>query len=280
MQIYQRIIRNFSKKMEQEQQQIQKYLEDSYLTQYPSTILDVKNVLINDAKQQNVNVIQLLLKENIFHPQGGGQPDDGGQIKINDNLINVMSLQNDKTKQQVLLNLQHQQQLFDLLMEAKQQNQLVIQLVNEEQRRNYARLHSAGHFIDMVVKKLGLKWAGAKGYHFPDGSYVEYQGVLEGKPEDIQLSLQQTCDQLLNETEDNDKKQVEYLNEEQLSQRMGEVPHYFKGAQNVRYVKLCKYDDGCPCGGTHVNHVKELIKVNIVKVQKKGKFIRVSYKVQ
>ncbi|CAD8051400.1 unnamed protein product [Paramecium sonneborni] len=280
MQLNKRIFRIFFKKMEQEQKQIQKYLEDSYLTQYPSTILDVKRVPMNEQNQQNTNYIQLLLKENIFHPQGGGQPDDEGQIKLNDNLINIKQLKNDKAKQQVLLSLEDQEQLFDLLMEAKQQNQQIIQLVNEQQRKNYAKLHSAGHFIDMAVKKIGLKWIAAKGYHFPDGSYVEYQGSIEGKAEDIQMSLQQTCDQLLQETQEDDKKIVEYLNEEQLSQRIGEVPPYFKGVENIRFVKLCKYDDGCPCGGTHVNHVKELIKVNISKIQKKGKFVRVIYKVQ
>lgn len=37
----------------------------------------------------------------------------------------------------------------------------------------------------MSVKKIGLKWVGTKGYHFPDGPYVEYTGTLDGKPEDI-----------------------------------------------------------------------------------------------
>lgn len=35
----------------------------------------------------------------------------------------------------------------------------------------------------------------------------------------------------------------------------------------------------CPCAGTHVEKVGELGKVNVTKVAKKGKNIRVSYAV-
>ena len=48
--------------------------------------------------------------------------------------------------------------------------------MNEEKRRLYARLHSAGHMLDIVVKNLKLGWIPGKGYHFPDGPYVEYNG--------------------------------------------------------------------------------------------------------
>ena len=50
-----------------------------------------------------------------------------------------------------------------------------------------ARLHSAGHLIDIAVKRVGLvvfyiiifklkNWQPNKGYHFPDSPYVEYIG--------------------------------------------------------------------------------------------------------
>ena len=44
-------------------------------------------------------------------------------------------------------------------------------------------------------------------------------------------------------------------------------------------VKLIKEDEGCPCGGTHVKHVKEIGGVKVSKVQNKGKNVRVSYEV-
>jgi len=57
--------------------------------------------------------------------------------------------------------------------------------VNEEKRRLYARLHSGGHFLDIATKRVGLNWIPSKGFHFAEGSYVEYVGTIEGKAEDI-----------------------------------------------------------------------------------------------
>merc|ERR1712178_619010 len=46
--------------------------------------------------------------------------------------------------------------------------------IDAERRRLAARLHSAGHLLDVAVKAADLHWIPSKGYHFPDGSYVEY----------------------------------------------------------------------------------------------------------
>lgn len=55
-----------------------------------------------------------------------------------------------------------------------------------------ARLHSAGHLIDVAVSILHYPWKASKGYHFPDSPYVEYVGICEdtGKfKEDIQKEI-------------------------------------------------------------------------------------------
>lgn len=46
-------------------------------------------------------------------------------------------------------------------------------------RRLHARLHSAGHAIDVAVAQAGHSHLKAtKGYHFADGPYVEYEGAV------------------------------------------------------------------------------------------------------
>jgi len=57
-----------------------------------------------------------------------------------------------------------------------------------------------------------------------------------------------------------------------------EVPDYLAVGKPVRYLTLTKEDKGCPCGGTHVKNIKDIGKLEITKVQKKGKNVRVSYK--
>lgn len=91
---------------------------------------------------------------------------------------------------------------------------MVEQKINQEKRRLYARIHSGGHFLDIAVKKIGLPWTPSKGFHFPEGSYVEYIGTIEGKAEDIAAKLQQACDEVIQSTPADDGKTVEYLNAE------------------------------------------------------------------
>lgn len=69
------------------------------------------------------------------------------------------------------------------------------------------------------------------------------------------------------------------LTPSELETKMGETPAYLKEVDTIRYIELCDTDPGCPCGGTHVEHIKEIGKVVILKVQKKGKNIRVSYNI-
>ncbi len=49
---------------------------------------------------------------------------------------------------------------------------------------------------------------------------------------------------------------------------------------DLRVLKLTESDAGCPCGGTHVKHVKDIDEVTITKITKKGKAIRVAYTVK
>merc|ERR1712232_885145 len=46
--------------------------------------------------------------------------------------------------------------------------------IDEKVRRINARVHTAGHLLDRAAKDLEWKWIPGKGYHFPDGPYVEY----------------------------------------------------------------------------------------------------------
>jgi Ser-tRNA(Ala) deacylase AlaX len=54
--------------------------------------------------------------------------------------------------------------------------------VDEAKRRLFARVHSAGHLLDIAMTKAGrpdLK--PSKGYHFAEGAYVEYIGEVGEK---------------------------------------------------------------------------------------------------
>ena len=57
--------------------------------------------------------------------------------------------------------------------------------VDEAKRRTYARFHSAGHLLDIAMKKCGqTHLKPGKGYHFPVGAYVEYIGIIDNSIKD------------------------------------------------------------------------------------------------
>jgi len=52
--------------------------------------------------------------------------------------------------------------------------------VDEAKRRLFARVHSAGHLLDVAMLKAGRSdLRPSKGYHFAQGAYVEYIGNVE-----------------------------------------------------------------------------------------------------
>jgi Ser-tRNA(Ala) deacylase AlaX len=57
----------------------------------------------------------------------------------------------------------------------------------------------------------------------------------------------------------------------------GGVPPYIPKGQELRVVKLTPEDKGCPCGGTHVKDVTDIVSIEVTKIIKKGKNTRVSY---
>ena len=52
---------------------------------------------------------------------------------------------------------------------------------------------------------------------------------------------------------------------------IAEVPKYIPEGQAFRVVKLLYEDKGCPCGGTHVPHIKDIGSIKVTKIKKNGK---------
>ena len=73
------------------------------------------------------------------------------------------------------------------------------------------------------------------------------------------------------------KKVCAYEEAAQHLEKAGGVPSYIPEGQPLRVLKLNADDWGCPCGGTHVEHVKDIYEIDITKMQKKKQTIRVSY---
>ena len=156
--------------------------------------------------------------------------------------------------------------------------------IDEVKRRLFARIHSAGHMLDMAMTMAGrTDLQPSKGYHFADSSYVEYIGTVEEKDRPVLIAkLNENCSKIIESTPESMhvfKKVCTYDEANTHLSKAGGVPPYIPKGQSLRVLKLTEEDYGCPCGGTHVEHVKDIVKVTISKIVKKGKSIQVKYEI-
>ena len=207
----------------------------------------------------------LVLDQSSFYPQGGGQPYDKGSIESSNAFFEVEEVRaiDDCVK--------HYGQFIKGHFTP---NQSVYCKVDAQRRHQHNCLHSAGHVVDMAVFKLGLNWTPEKGHHFPDNSYVEYNGTLENMNKELlKESIETTCNKLIQE---NHKTSIRFVSPDELKRLCHFLPNYISEEQQIRLVVFG--EDFCiPCGGTHVQALSEIPKITIRKIKmEKGK-VRVSY---
>merc|ERR1712098_733115 len=210
---------------------------------------DGKVLAVSPSENPKYGPLEVQLDQTVFHPQGGGQPSDTGTISSGGNVyqVNFVSVSKDGI-------IHHYGEFTKGSFEVGAPVDLEI---NEEKRRLYARIHSAGHTIDLAVAAAGYgHLKPSKGYHFSDGSYVEYVGNIDSKERPAaKAKIQEELNKLIS-----DDIKVTVTN--------GAV-------RNIAYGS----DPGCPCGGTHVTSTGQLGKVEITKLKKKQKNFRVGYKI-
>lgn len=238
------------------------YYEDSYLFETETIISDI----------DSTNGFLLKFEKTIFHPQGGGQPADEGLILFENKEFQILQIITDKNSDEIWHEINPQTTQFRI-------NDKILMKINPEKRVHYARLHSAGHLIDICISNLNIGLNAVKGYHFPEGPYVEYTGQIPSNLDNLKENVEKYCEEKINGTDEKwNVKSGIYTYEEAI--QLFKVPSYVLKDKSTRFLRLIEDDYGRPCGGTHVKHVKEIGKLLISKIAKKGKNLRVSYLVK
>jgi len=244
------------------------FLSDTYLFDLPDCGLLEAVVAAETPKDAPAGHIKLsiVLDRTIFHPQGGGQPADIGELSATDlPTLKISMASARKEDGAVLHDCVVAQRDADTWVAAVGSSPPKVHCrIDEKVRRTNARCHSAGHLLDKAAKELDLKWIPGKGYHFPDGAYVEY--VLNEDSRKIDMKKAGDKDEII--------KQLQAAME-RLVNTGGAVQIEYKA--DVRHVSMA--GEECPCGGTHVKDVADLGKVDIKKLTSKSGNIRVSYTV-
>jgi Ser-tRNA(Ala) deacylase AlaX len=139
------------------------YME--YMQQYTcdAKVLDVKT---------DKDIISIILDQTVFYPQGGGQPYDIGTISSDNVIFQV------KEVRYIDGEVQH---IGTFKSSSFKIGNNVSCEIDVDRRKINTRLHSIGHLIDLAVKELQRSWIPMKGYHFPEGAYIEYGADIKGR---------------------------------------------------------------------------------------------------
>ena len=201
----------------------------------------------------------VLLDRTVFHPQGGGQPADRGQIvcSAKNAIFEVEDVRMfDGTVAH--FGVWHDAQLKFVAGDSVQCS------IDERWRRECARAHSGGHLIDIAMAAVGKKLPPVKCCHFPQQEmYVGYSGKVDD-PTALQQQLTVEVKRLI---ENNVDVQVKQSVTPDDCESLGVEPV----GDETRVVQIGNYD-GCACGGTHVNATGQLDGLRIDNVRsRKGK---------
>ncbi|MEK7074437.1 MAG: alanine--tRNA ligase-related protein [Patescibacteria group bacterium] len=234
------------------------YLEDFNLLNTQAKVIDM-------FEENGKNIV--LLHQTIFYPQGGGQPYDKGVIESTSGKFIVEEVRfADGAVKHI--------GRFESGNFSKGED--VQCIVDKERRILHSRLHSAGHIVDMAVTKLKLSWVPGKGFHFPEGPYVEYKGDLEGvDKENLKIEIEKLCNAFIQEGR---KTELRFMPKEEMGSVCHFVPDYIPEGKPARVVMYG--DFGVPCGGTHVSDLAEIKSMTIRKIKQEGENIRVGYDVE
>ncbi|HSX47058.1 MAG TPA: alanine--tRNA ligase-related protein [Patescibacteria group bacterium] len=200
----------------------------------------------------------VILDQTCFYPRGGGQDWDTG--KLNSFIVNEVRMDENGDVWHIG---EGAAPMVGEPVECK---------VDIGRRDSNTRLHSAGHVLDMAMSTVYPDLVPGKGAHYPHMSFVEYQGEPD---RDIQGELQAKIDELLRA---NITNTLRYVSKEELAQLCRHVPDNIPSNKPTRVVLYGDY--GVPCGGTHVQHLNDIGKIEVTKVKSKKGITKVGYRVE
>jgi len=220
---------------------------------------------IEDVQQVNGKIV-VTLDQTVFYPQGGGQPYDLGTIETDDSKFIVEEVRFIDGVVQHIGKFEGRYMM---------QGEDVSCVVDGERRKLNTRLHSGGHVLDMAVNELGYDWIPGKGYHFPDGPYVEYKATLSES--EIEPTIKKLDEKIAEILARGIETEIKFMPKEEMSKYCRYVPEFLPSGKPSRIVLYA--DFGVPCGGTHVANLSDIGKETVRKIKIKGDTIKVSYEV-
>jgi Ser-tRNA(Ala) deacylase AlaX len=233
----------------------QLYLTDTYL-------FESEAVVTGRGKDERGEYI--VLDRTVFYPQGGGQPSDTGALTRDheDRTISFVGFVDGEVRH-----------YGDVASLEECDREPVVLRVNQDGRLLYAKYHTAGHLVCSVAEAVDPHLRGAKGFHYPNGAYVEFTGI---KPSAADGFLGLCNDRLASFMGRDIGITAAEATLAELRRICPHVPPNLPDDKQLRVVTIGGFPP-IPCGGTHLRSLKELSEVVITKMKEKQGNIRLSY---
>ena len=248
------------------------YMDDTYAFDHSSA---VRACVAVDGVAAATHAVEL--ESTIVYPSGGGQPSDvGAMVSARGARFEISSA---KASGGVV---RHYGKFVD--GDAFEVGEVVRVTIDSALRVLHARVHSAGHALDVAMIRVGLGpevLEPTKGQHFVEGAYVEYSGKIPPEHEladsaKLMAALDDAMATLIAQ-KNSSSEAAELVYEEAKNKCGGQLPSFITEDMSPRVVTIVENSPGCPCGGTHVKSVGEIEAFKMVGVRVKKGVTRLSY---
>ncbi len=226
---------------------LQLYFTEMYKKEFDATVMD--------AYDNNI-----ILDQTLFYPTSGGQPNDTGIIKFNDKNIEITDVRKDGN------NILH---ITDSSTGIKNGDK-IHGMINWDKRYLHMRYHTAVHIIDGVVSNEYKNGLLTGGQIYDDHARVDFSFDIIDKEliNDIIKKSNEVINRGLNVFQ-RDITRDEALKIPELS-RTEPGRELIKKLDRVRIIEIENFDYQAD-GGTHVKNTQEVGKIEILKIENKGR---------
>ena len=201
----------------------------------------------------------LILENSLFYPTSGGQPCDQGNLEIRKHSLKVQNVKKIEGGETLIIP--------EFIPNDLKLGESVNQKIDWDLRYKYMKMHTALHLLSVVIPLpvTGGQIGSTKSrldFDMPEA--IEDKLIIENKINDL-IKGDLIVDQTWITEEELDKKP-------ELVKTMSVFPP--KGSGEIRLISIKSKKgqvDLQPCGGTHVSRTSEIGKIEIGKIEKKGK---------
>jgi misacylated tRNA(Ala) deacylase len=198
----------------------------------------------------------ICLKQSLFYKEGGGQPADHGKISWEDKEAGVTDVKK-----------KHGEVRHFIEGDFPDPGQEVHGEIDRERRYKHMRMHTAQHILSWVVLNMYDASTAGNQIH-EDYSRIDFEPASFSE-KDIE-KIENGVNSLIEKELEVKKKEMDReLVEERVQEGRTNLDIIPDNIDPLRVVIIGE-EDLCPCGGTHVDNLKEIGEINITERGSKG----------